>query len=82
MNTTSKVILGLAGAVAAGVVIGLLIAPEKGSETRKKLRDTAGDWANKVGDLFAAGKEEYENFKSKASSAADQTIGKTKQNFS
>ena len=82
MSTTSKLILGLAGAVAAGVVIGLLIAPEKGSETRKKIKDTAGDWANKLGDVFAAGKEELENLKSKASSAADQAVGKTKQNFS
>ena len=37
MSTQSKVILGILGAAAAGVVIGLLIAPEKGEDMRKKL---------------------------------------------
>ena len=38
MNTTSKVILGILGAAAAGVVIGMLVAPEKGKDTRKTLK--------------------------------------------
>jgi gas vesicle protein len=36
MTTKSKIILGLAGAAAAGVLVGLLLAPEKGMETRKR----------------------------------------------
>ena len=47
MTTKSKVILGLLGAAAAGVVIGLMIAPEKGTDLRKKVKDTAGDWAER-----------------------------------
>ncbi|MGZ5222034.1 MAG: YtxH domain-containing protein, partial [Chitinophagaceae bacterium] len=45
MNTNSKVLLGILGAAAAGVVIGMLVAPDKGNETRKKLKKTASEWA-------------------------------------
>ena len=38
--------LGFIAGATAGVVIGVLFAPEKGSETRKKIRDQA----QKVGD--------------------------------
>ena len=61
MNTTSKVLLGILGAAAAGVVIGLLVAPEKGSETRKKLRKTAGDWADNLSSMWSDGKETAED---------------------
>ena len=56
MNTTSKVILGIVGAAAAGAVIGMLLAPDKGSELRRKVKDTANDWACQLADLFAEGK--------------------------
>ncbi|RYF85749.1 MAG: YtxH domain-containing protein, partial [Chitinophagaceae bacterium] len=34
--STSKTLLGLAAGAAIGAVAGLLLAPDKGSETRKK----------------------------------------------
>ena len=55
MSNKSKVLLGILGAAAAGVVIGLLVAPEKGTETRKKLRKTVGDWTDELGNLWAKG---------------------------
>ncbi|HEU4471752.1 MAG TPA: YtxH domain-containing protein [Flavisolibacter sp.] len=70
MTTKSKVILGLVGAAAAGVLVGLLLAPEKGSDLRKKVKDTAGDWAGHLTDLFANAKGEVENLRSKGSRAA------------
>jgi gas vesicle protein len=47
-----KTTLALVAGIAAGVCIGLLIAPDKGSETRKKLAETTGDWADKLMNLF------------------------------
>jgi len=71
MSTKSKLIIGILGAAAAGVVIGLLVAPEKGADMRKKIRKTAGDWADSLGHLWTRGKEYAsagaENAKNKAS---------------
>ena len=66
MTTGTKVFLGILGAAAAGVAIGLLIAPEKGSETRKRLAKTTSEWADQVSNIFKNGAEEFENLKSKA----------------
>jgi gas vesicle protein len=66
MSTKSKVLLGIVGAAAAGVIIGLLIAPEKGSDTRKKIKQTAGDWADNLGNLWAKGKKAAEDMAEEA----------------
>lgn len=49
MNTGKTVLAVLAG-IAAGAVLGVLIAPEKGSETRKKILQKGGDLADLVND--------------------------------
>jgi gas vesicle protein len=67
MTTTTKVLLGIVGAAAAGVVIGMLVAPDKGSELRKKIKNNCNDWASSLSDLFAAGKEKAEDLASEAS---------------
>ena len=89
MTTTSKVILGILGAAAAGVVIGMLVAPDKGEETRKRLRKTAEDWADSMSNLWARGKEATENvakeMKEKAGyarTAAEEKVNKAKESFS
>ena len=65
MTTRTKVILGIVGAAAAGVAIGMLLAPEKGVETRKNISKKAGDWAGQLTDLFASAKEEITNMRKK-----------------
>ena len=76
MTTRTKVILGLAGAVAAGVIVGLLVAPEKGSDMRKKVGDTANDWAGRLSDLFASAKGEVDNLKTRGSNLAKDAANK------
>ena len=84
MTTGTKVFLGILGAAAAGVMIGLLVAPEKGSETRKRIAKTTSDWADQVSNLFKNGAEELENLKSKARnmrSTAEQRASNLKEDL-
>jgi gas vesicle protein len=78
MTTRTKWILGIVGATAAGVAIGLMLAPEKGSDLRKKVSETAGDWAGHLTDLFANAKGELQNLKGKGTKAA----GNVSESFS
>lgn len=64
--STGKVILGILGAATAGVVIGMLCAPEKGSDLRRRIRNTTSDWADQVNDLLHSGKEKAEDLASEA----------------
>jgi gas vesicle protein len=76
MTTKTKVVLGLVGAAAAGVIVGLLLAPEKGTDLRKKVKDTAGDWASHLTDLFANAKGEIDSLKSKGAKVAGDATNK------
>ena len=64
MNS-SKLVLGLLGGVAAGALLGVLFAPEKGSKTRKKIVDKSKDFADdmkeKFEDLYSDVTDKYEN---------------------
>jgi len=53
MTTSAKVALGICGAITAGVVISLLVAPEKSKEITKRIRKTAGKWVDKMGNVFS-----------------------------
>lgn len=57
MSKTSRLLLGVLGAAAAGVVVGLLIAPDKGVETRKKISKKTKDFRDQVSQLIQSGKE-------------------------
>lgn len=81
MTTSTKVMLGLIGAAAAGAIIGMLVAPEKGSEMRQKVKDTASDWANQLTDLFEEGKNELGNLKNKATKTASTARAEAENRF-
>jgi gas vesicle protein len=53
MTTTTKMTLGILGGIGAGLCLGLLMAPDKGSTNRKKILDTASDWTKKLTHLFS-----------------------------
>jgi len=88
MSTTSKNALSILGAVAAGVVIGLLIAPDKGSETRRRIMKTTGGWADGLSHLFVKGQEELDGLKEdvkdkgrQVKSAAEDKVNKIKESY-
>lgn len=81
MNSTGKVLLAIIGAAAAGAVIGMLMAPEKGSDLRKRISDTTGDWASQLGSLLAQGKEQLQNLKNTASGEVDNLAGEAEERY-
>jgi gas vesicle protein len=58
MTSNTKIILGLFAAAAAGAAVGVLLAPEKGSELRKKIKESVDGLVDDVCELLAVGKEE------------------------
>jgi gas vesicle protein len=65
MNTTTKMILGITVAAAAGAAIGMLIAPEKGTDLQKKIKQGVNDLLNEFSTLLLTGKELASEFQSK-----------------
>lgn len=53
MSDNSKVLLGLLAGLAAGAALGLLLAPEKGSETRDKLSQSLKDLGDSIKERAA-----------------------------
>lgn len=57
MNSNAKTILGILAAGAVGVAVGMLLAPEKGSDLRKSIKGSIDDLGEQLGDFIADGKE-------------------------
>jgi gas vesicle protein len=79
MENSSKIILGMLAAAAAGVAIGMLVAPEKGSDLRQKIGDKASDLASKVGDLVSYGKEKWNDVTGSVTDQVDGLVNDTKR---
>ena len=80
MTNNSKVVLGIVTAAAAGAVIGMLFAPEKGTELRDKVRDTANGLASDLLDVIQRGRQKYaeveDQVQDKAKELKSKVVGK------
>jgi len=73
--SSGKVLLGVLAGAAAGAIIGVLFAPEKGTETRKKIAEKSEDCVDgikvKFNGLVEDLSKKMENLQSKANKMAD-----------
>lgn len=69
------------GAAAVGAIIGMLVAPEKGSDLRRKLTDATGDWTTQLSELLAQGKEQLNSLKNKVSSETSDFTSESEERF-
>ncbi len=74
-NNTGKVIGAIFLGAAIGGALGILFAPDKGSDTRKKIRDKSNDLTDsmkeKFGEMVDKFKKETELVKEKTNEFAD-----------
>lgn len=82
MTTTSKIVLGVLGAAAAGVAIGMLIAPEKGSELRNKIADNAKNWVDEFGSWIGAREADAKMAAKKVAAKAEEVVEEAGQEWS
>ena len=77
--SAGKVLIAVVAGVAAGTILGMLVAPSKGSAARKKLARTGSEYAEEAKDRFSeyidAVTEEYENVKE----GAKDLVGRGKE---
>ena len=86
--STTKILLGFLAGAAAGAIVGILFAPDKGSETRRKIADESNDLADnlkgKINNLVDGVKEKFSSFKSEAEDVAEKgytAYNRTKAEF-
>lgn len=63
MTNTGKILLGIAAGVAAGAVLGILFAPDKGSETREKIKQKGKEFSDGMKEKFGKCQEKADNVK-------------------
>jgi gas vesicle protein len=63
MNDTTKILAAFAVGALVGAAVGILFAPDKGSETRRKIGKEGKKIADSVKDTLLAGKEKLGNLK-------------------
>jgi gas vesicle protein len=76
----SEVVIGVLSGLAVGAVLGVLFAPDKGSNTRKKISEKGTDLKDtilgNINDFVSSIENQYSNFASNAEDAIED--GKSK----
>lgn len=63
MNNTGKVLVAFAAGAAAGAMLGVLFAPDKGSRTRRKIQDEGKKIVTDLEDTIQRSKEKLEHLR-------------------
>jgi gas vesicle protein len=71
MANSGKILAALLLGAAAGAAIGVLFAPEKGSETRKKIAGKASELTDELTSRYNKGREAVNDLKEKVAGKAE-----------
>jgi len=74
MNDNSKVLIGLLAGLAAGAALGLLFAPEKGTDIRDRLSQSIKDLSDSIKDKAADEINNLANLKDKVVSSVKNKV--------
>ena len=72
MKNTSKILIALGAGVAIGGLLGVLFAPAKGSDTRKKISDGSKKLVERFNSQIKAGKEKLQKELSNANGEMEE----------
>lgn len=81
MKDNSKTLVALVAGLAAGAVIGLLFAPEKGSETRDKLSESLKNLGDSIKEKAAEEIDNLSEFKDKVVSNLKSKIRQAEEDY-
>lgn len=76
MKDSGKVVVALLAGLAAGAVLGVLFAPEKGAETREKLNDSLADLGDALKERAEEQFDQLNDFKEKILTAVKSKVSK------
>lgn len=81
MNDNSKVVLALLAGLAAGTALGILFAPDKGTETRDKLNESLADLGDAIRERVEEQFDQLNDFKEKVVATLKTKINKGEEIF-
>ncbi len=76
MNNKSKIIVGIAAGLAAGAILGVLFAPDRGAKTRKKLKKKGKQMSDDLKEIFDKGKEKLNDLKENLAKTVKEKVEK------
>jgi gas vesicle protein len=78
MNDSSKVLISFIGGAVVGAALGILFAPDKGSNTRKKIAKSAADLKDEIADTASEKYQEFLDWKDRMMEKEEEIEGKVK----
>jgi gas vesicle protein len=74
MKRSDKILIALAAGFAAGALLGVLLAPDKGSETRKKIREQGKKLGDDLKEQFKKTKNDLAELKEDAAQIVKEKL--------